>query len=148
MCYTCKNYKTNDHLMIIKQTTRNTCSVWKQSFLLILSCTISLLFIWGSQTFFAYPQNFWSDENPRKICGNLGKICENVRKIAIRALILQKKWYPKNGIQNESADVFFRGQSCFLFLFGQVRGNLGKNGVWSVLWFENAPNMKGNAVVF
>jgi len=38
----------------------------------------------GVQT---HPQNFWFGENPGRICGNLGKICEKVRKIVVCALL-------------------------------------------------------------
>ena len=35
----------------------------------------------------ANPQNFWFGENPDRTCGNLGKICEKVRKILVCALL-------------------------------------------------------------
>jgi len=71
-------------------------------------------------------------------------MCEYLRKIAVCALISQK-WH-----QNQSAGILFCfWRSCFyLVLFGQVRGNLGKNGAWSALIWKNAPNIKRNAVVF
>jgi len=40
-------------------------------------------------------------------------------------------WFYKNGTQNQSADVFL--EVMFLFSFGQVGGNLGRNGAWSAL---------------
>jgi len=84
------------------------------------------------------------------------------------AKLLHVLWSYENGTQNQSADVLFFGGHVFLFFsgklgeFGQVRGNLSKNGAWSVLWcflilkkcalvlfdFKNAPNMRRNAVVF
>jgi len=36
----------------------------------------------------------------------------------------------------------------FSVLFGQVRGNLGKNGAWSALISKNAPKMKGRPSSF
>ena len=57
----------------------------------------------------------------RKKSGNLGKMCENVRKIAACASILQK-WH-----RNESGDVFFWRSYFYLAVFGKVRRNLGKN---------------------
>jgi len=72
-----------------------------------------------------HSHNVLFGENPGKICGHLGKLYGNLRKIAVCALIY------KNGTQNESADVFFCffwSSSLTLVLFGQVRGNLGKNG--------------------
>ena len=58
---------------------------------------------------------------------------ENVRKIAVCALILQK-WHPKSKCRP------FLRSSLHLVFFGQVRGNLrkfggtlSKNGAWSVL---------------
>jgi len=67
--------------------------------------------------------------------GNLSKICVNLCKIAVCALILQK-WHP-----NWKWRCFFHGKSCFnLVVFGQVRRslgklgwNLGKKGAWSAL---------------
>jgi len=51
---------------------------------------------------------------------NLWKFGQNVAKS------LYVHWFYKNGTQNQSVDRFL--ESCFyLFLFGQVRGNLGKN---------------------
>jgi len=41
-------------------------------------------------------------ENSGKICVNLGKMCENVRKIAVCAFILLYK----NGTPNQSADIY------------------------------------------
>jgi len=62
-------------------------------------------------------------QNPGKICVNFDKMCENFRKIALRALILQK-WRPKS-----KSRCFFFLEVIFLQLFfGQVRGNLGKFG--------------------
>ena len=68
--------------------------------------------------------------------GNLGKMCENLRKIAV-------VWIYRNGTQNQSAEFFIR--SCFL---GKLGWNSGKNGAWSALISKNAPNMKWNAFVF
>jgi len=62
-------------------------------------------------------QNLWFGENPGKICGNLGKMSPN------RCMCFDfTKMAPKIKVQT----VFWR--SCFyLFFFGQVRENLGKN---------------------
>jgi len=38
----------------------------------------------------AHPHNFSFSENPGKICGNLGKMCEYLRELVVCALILQK----------------------------------------------------------
>ena len=43
----------------------------------------------------AHPQKFWFGENPAKICGIVGEICEIFRKIASCALIF-KKWCQKS----------------------------------------------------
>jgi len=51
----------------------------------------------------AHPQKVWFDESP-KICGNLGKMCENFFAKSLYAV-----WYYKNGTQNKRADVFFEG---------------------------------------
>ena len=85
----------------------------------------------------AHPQYFWFGENPGKICWNLGKMLEYLRKIAVYALISQK-----------STDLFLLE---VLFLFSSFRaswGNLGKNGAWRGLIWKNTPNMSRNAVVF
>ena len=74
-------------------------------------------------------------------------MCEILRKLVVRVLILQK-WDPKQKYRrNESADVFFHffgGHFVYLLLVHLVRGNLGKNGAWSALIWKNATN----AVVF
>jgi len=59
---------------------------------------------------------------------NLGKMCENLRKIALCALILQK-WHPKSKCRR-----FFHFFGSHVF-FGQVGRDLGKNDA-DVLWFE------------
>jgi len=57
-----------------------------------------------------------------KSVGNLGKMCEYLRNIDVRALILQK-YHSKYKYKR------FFWRSCFcLVLFGQVRENLGKFG--------------------
>ena len=46
--------------------------------------------------------------------------------------LLYVLWFYINCTQSQSADIFYFLRSCFsLVRFGQVRGNLGKNGVWS-----------------
>ena len=72
---------------------------------------------WGATT----PQNFLFGENPGKICGNFGKICKTVRKIAVCALILQI-WHPKSRCR------------CFFSFIGHVfvlffSGKLGE--IWA-----------------
>jgi len=103
----------------------------------------------GVQGVLPHSQNFRFGENPvkilqnpRKTCGNLGKMYENHRKIAVCALILQK-WHPKWKCRR----FFFGDCVCFCSFFGHVR-NLGKNAVWSALISKNAPSMKWNVDVF
>jgi len=84
----------------------------------------------GFQGVRPHRQNFWFGENPGKICGNLGKMYENLIKIAVCVLILLK-WHPK------CVQTFFWRTYLFLVLFGQVRGNLGKIGAWSALFSKN-----------
>jgi len=52
--------------------------------------TLRLTAVGGVQGVQAHPQNFWFGENPGKICGNLGKMCEYLHKLAVYALIFQK----------------------------------------------------------
>jgi len=98
----------------------------------------------------AHPQKFWFDENPGnipqnpgKICINLSKMYENLRKIALCVVILQK-WRRKSKCRRS----FFLEVMFLQFFFGQVRGNLGKNGAWNALIWKNAPKMEWNAVLF
>ena len=81
---------------------------------------------------------------------DLGKMCENLRKIASCALILQK-WRPKSKCRR----FYFLEVMFFQFFFWKVRGNLGKfegnlgiNGAWSGLIWKNAPELEQNAVIF
>jgi len=53
-------------------------------------------------------------------------MCENLRKIALYALILQK-WRPKSRCRR-----FLFWRSCF-FSYFSGKGNFGKNGAWSAL---------------
>jgi len=62
------------------------------------------------------PQNFWFGENPGKICGNFGKMCETVRKIAVCPWILQK-WHPKSRCR---CFLSFTGQVFVLFFSGKL----------------------------
>ena len=79
--------------------------------------------VWGGiQGGQAHPQNFWFGENPGKICGNLGKMCEHLRKIALCALILQK-WHPKS-----KCTLFLFWRSCFFSPFRASQGKFGQ--VW------------------
>jgi len=66
----------------------------------------------------------------------VGKICVNLCKIAVCALMLQK-WHPKWKWRR----VFFVWKSCFdLVVFGQVRRNLGKLGWnWGAFTWKIAP---------
>ena len=57
------------------------------------------------------------------MCLNLGKMCENLRKIALWALILQKCLLKSNCRRFVFSEVMF-----LKFFIRQVRGNLGKNG--------------------
>jgi len=56
-------------------------------------------------------------KNSGKICGNLGKMCESLHKIAVCGLNLQK-WHP-----NSKCRLFFK-----VMFFVQVRENLGRFG--------------------
>jgi len=65
---------------------------------------------------------------------DLVKILTKWKRSQNRCYVL---WFYKNGTQNQSADIFF-ARSCFYFVhFGHVRGNLGKNDAWGVLWFKH-----------
>jgi len=94
-----------------------------------------------------HPQKFWFGDYPDKIWGNLCKICVNLSKIAVRALIL-RKWHPKIFL------LFIFWKSCInLVIFGQLKGNLGK--FWWNLDKNGAKNasiwkqcVQWNAVVF
>jgi len=72
--------------------------------------------------------------NPGQNYGNLGKMCENLRKITICALILQK-WHPQLRCRRFW---FFEGY-VFLGNLGKFGGTLGKNGAWCALIWKTAP---------
>ena len=94
-------------------------------------------------------QNLWFGENPGKICGNLGKLCENVRRIAVCALKFQK-WHPESKCRR----LLWRSSLYLVILgkLGEIWASLGE--IWAKMVLEvcfdlkNAPNMKRNAIVF
>jgi len=83
----------------------------------------------------AHLQKFWFGENPGKICGNLDKMCEKLRKIALCALILQK-WHLK----------------CRRFLevmfFSSTWRKILAKMLFEVLWFEKMRPKWNAAVVY